>query len=133
MAFSKTDQKRITILSLMDRAVQLGAEDLESAYNEAAEFVITFEEDGLFDGGGSGNSGSSGRSRGSGGRGSGSRSSNRGRSGGRGGGGNPDWREDAITDKQFDRVVELAGDDYSDKEIEAMTKGQASDIIDDLG
>ena len=126
MAFSKTDQKRITFLSLFSSH--------EADYDAATGTLEQMEEDGFFEsGGGSGNSRSSGRSRDSGGRGSGSRSSNRGKGGGRGGGGNPDWREDDITDKQFDRVVELAGFEYSDSDIKAMTKGQASDIIDDLG
>ena len=126
MALSKTDQRRITFLSLFSTH--------EADYDAAAGTLEQMEEDGFFESGGSGNSGSSGRSARSEGRGSGSRSSNRGRgrSGG-GGGGNPDWRNDPITDKQFDRVLELAGDDYSDSDIEGMTKGEASDIIDDLG
>ena len=123
MALSKTDQRRITFLSLFSSH--------EADYDAATGTLEQMEEDGFFEsGGGSGNSRSSGRSRDSGGRGSGSRSKSRGRSGTQG---NPDWREDAITDKQFDRVLELAGNNYSDSDIEAMTKGQASDIIDDLG
>ena len=129
MELSKTDQKRITFLSLFSSH--------EADYDAATGTLEQMEEDGFFDeDGGSGNSRSSERSRGSGGRGSSSRSSSRGRGvGGRGGGGggNKDWRNDAITDKQFDRVVELAGDDYSDNQISDMTKGEASDIIDDLG
>ncbi len=129
MALSKTDQKRITFLSLFSSH--------EGDYDAAQGTLEQMEEDGFFEDGGSGNSRSSGRSTRSEGRGSGSRSSNRGRGGGNrgggGGGGNPDWRNDEITDKQIDRVVALAGDDYTDEEIEAMTKGQASDIIDDLG
>ena len=123
MALSKTDQRRIAFLSLFSSH--------EADYDAATGTLEQMEEDGFFEsGGGSGNSRSSGRSRDSGGRGSGSRSKSRGRSGTQG---NPDWREDAITDKQFDRVLELAGNNYSDSDIEAMTKGQASDIIDDLG
>ncbi len=127
MALSKTDQRRITFLSLFLTH--------EADYDAATGTLEQMEEDGFFESGGSGNSGSSGRSRGSGGRGSRSGRSNRGRGDGNRArpDGNPDWREDSITDKQFDRVLELAGDDYSDSDIEGMTKGEASDIIDDLG
>lgn len=135
MAFTKTDQKRITVLSLMERAVDLGAETLEAAYDQAVEMTETFESDGLFDSGNSG-SRSSGRSRGSGGRGSGSRSGSRGnsRGGNRRGGGNPDWRNDPATDKQIEKAIELGAleEGHSEEDLEAMTKGEISDLIDDL-
>jgi len=116
--FSKTDQKRITFLSVFAT--------LEGDYDSALQTVEQMEADGFFEG----NSGSrsSGRSERSCGRGSSSRSSSR-SSGGGGGMRDPDGPP---TEKQVNAVLKFT-DDYNDSELWDMSKKQVSELIDELG
>ena len=125
---SETTQKRISFLSVF--------ETLGGDYDKAMEVIGLMEEDGLFDepkparSGGSGNRRSGGRSGSSTNRRSGSRSSNRGNRGG----GDDSWRDDPATDKQIEKAIDVGAieDGYSDADLEAMTKGEISDLIDSL-
>lgn len=118
------EARRVSFLSLFG---SVGGD-----YDLAKEALDRMEDDGFFRTSGNGSSRSTGRNERSGGRGSGSRKSNSG-SRGRGGGGNPDWRNDPITDKQYDKLLDLGADqDYSIEQLEGMTKGEASDLIEEL-
>lgn len=130
MAFSLTDQKRITILSLM--GIDKSDATLEEKYEEATKMLAIFEADGFFDSGNSG-SRSSGRTSRSGGRASSSRSGNRGNNS-RSKGGNPNWRNDPSTEAQINRAIDLGAleDGYSEEDLEGMTKGEVSDLIENL-
>lgn len=118
--FSKTDQKRISFLSVFAT--------LEGDYDQSLQVIEQMESDGFFDQGNS-SSRSSGRSGRSSGRASSSRSSNRGRSGGFDGKmKDPDGPP---TDAQVRKVLSLT-DDYGEDELYDMSKQDVSNLIQDL-
>jgi hypothetical protein len=126
--FSITDQKRITLLSLVSSAATLGGDDLEGVYGEAKGVLALLEKDGFFEGNGS--TPSSQPSRTSGRQGSSSRNGNRGRDRQGGGGGMKD-PQGPPTDKQVAFLLKQTND-YTEDEVYDMTKQEVSNLIDDL-
>jgi hypothetical protein len=122
---SRTDQRRITFLSLLSSAsISLSPED---AYAQASEWLVALENDGLFE-----SNPTPQRSERSARPASSSRPSSRGR----------DERKAPFTgqmqnpggpptEKQVDLLLDLT-EDYTEREIKAMTKQQVSDLISDL-
>ena len=132
--FSKTDQRRITFLSLLSSAVTLMAGGaLESPYAQASEWLASMEDDGFFEVERPTPARTNGQNRTSGRSASPSRPSNRGRNGG-----NTPYSGQPLRDPdgppseaQVNTILKLT-DDYSFDEAWRLTKQQASDLISDL-
>lgn len=134
--FSKTDQRRITFLSLLSSAASMAAAgDMlpGDTYSQAGDWLAQMEDDGFFE--------AEVRSerpptrRPSSGRSAGSRrpaSSSRQSSGGNGGfSGNMRDPSGPPTDKQVAKVFSLT-QDYTEDELYDMTKADVSALIEDL-
>ena len=126
--FSITDQKRISLLSLVSSAVSVGDINLAEGYDEAKGVLDLMEKDGYFEGNVS--TPSSQPSRTSGRQGSSSRNGNRGRDRQGGGGGMRD-PDGPPTEKQVKFLLSKT-DDYTENEVYDMTKQEVSNLIDDL-
>ena len=125
MAFTKTEQRRITFLSLLSSAVQL-AESNNDAYTIAGNWLKDMEEDGFFEEERTSNPTPqrSGRSDRPAFRGQSSRSSDRPSRG-------PRDASAPASEKQVNFALRL-GADYSREELEEMTMGEIGGLIEDL-
>lgn len=130
MAFSKTDQNRITFLSLLSSAVQFSDEP----YQQALDWLQDMNGDGFFEEEVSAPS-SSRPERSSAGRGSSTKSGSRGRDRARGGGSNGGFTikdpSAPATKAQIGKLLSLT-EDYTWEEAEEFTKGEISAVIDEL-